>query len=162
MCSSDLVFAIPAVGIYPWYVAPFAGLAAGSALPALKLLAAPRPVSPPAGYALWPLWHVGAAFVELVGRQADAIEARTGVRLEVTKVAVRNLSGDRTVQLADGVLTDDTHAQLQHDVEGGEPCGEDDGLPVGDPQRATGVEARADERDGCQHPEEHQIGRAHV
>ena len=62
------VFAIPAVGIYPWYVAPLAGLAAGSALPALKLLAAPRPVSPPAGYALWPLWHVGAAFV--AGRPA--------------------------------------------------------------------------------------------
>ena len=62
------LFAIPAVGIYPWYVAPLAGLGAGSALPALRLLAAPRPVSPPAGYALWPLWHVGAAFV--AGRPA--------------------------------------------------------------------------------------------
>ena len=57
--------------------------------------------------------NVGAAFVELVGRQADAIEARTGVRLEVTKVAVRNLSGDRTVQLADGVLTRDAHALVR-------------------------------------------------
>ncbi|MSY12839.1 MAG: homoserine dehydrogenase, partial [Actinobacteria bacterium] len=41
--------------------------------------------------------NVGAAFIELVGRQADTIEMRTGVRLEVTRVAVRNLSGDRTV-----------------------------------------------------------------
>ena len=57
--------------------------------------------------------NVGAAFVELVGRQADAIEARTGVRLEVTKVAVRNLSGDRTVQLADGILTRDAHALVR-------------------------------------------------
>ena len=68
LCTLVAVFAIPAVGIYPWYVAPLAGLAAGSALPALRLLAAPRPVSPPAGYALWPLWHVGAAFV--AGRPA--------------------------------------------------------------------------------------------
>ncbi len=61
-------FAIPAIGIYPWFVAPLAGLAALSALPALKLLAAPRPAAPPAGYQLWPLWHVGAAFV--AGRPA--------------------------------------------------------------------------------------------
>ena len=54
--------------------------------------------------------NVGAAFVELVGRQAAAIEARTGVRLEVTKVAVRNLSGERSVSLPDGVLTRDAHA----------------------------------------------------
>ena len=54
--------------------------------------------------------NVGAAFLELVGRQADTIEMRTGVRLEVTRVAVRNLSGDRTVHLPDGVLTRDAHA----------------------------------------------------
>jgi homoserine dehydrogenase len=52
---------------------------------------------------------VGAALVELVGAQADAIEARTGVRLEVARVAVRNLSAPREVRLAEGVLTRDAH-----------------------------------------------------
>lgn len=33
---------------------------------------------------------VGAAVVSLIGRQADAIEARSGVRLEVARVAVRD------------------------------------------------------------------------
>jgi homoserine dehydrogenase len=54
--------------------------------------------------------NVGAALVDLVGAQADAIEARTGVRLEVARVAVRNLSAPRDVQLPDGVLTRDAHA----------------------------------------------------
>jgi homoserine dehydrogenase len=53
--------------------------------------------------------NVGAALVDLVGAQAAAIEERTGVRLEVTRVAVRNLSAPRDVQLADGVLTRDAH-----------------------------------------------------
>jgi 1,4-dihydroxy-2-naphthoate octaprenyltransferase len=57
------VFAIPAIGIFPWFVAPLAGLGALVALPALKIVAAPRPAAPPAGYPLWPLWHVGAAFL---------------------------------------------------------------------------------------------------
>ncbi len=51
--------------------------------------------------------NVGAALVELVGAQSAAIEARTGVRLEVARVAVRNLSAPREVQLPDGVLTRD-------------------------------------------------------
>ncbi|MBM3718843.1 MAG: homoserine dehydrogenase [Actinobacteria bacterium] len=54
--------------------------------------------------------NVGAAFVQLVASQADAIEARTGIRLEVTRVAVRNLSRDRDVNLPEGVLTRDSHA----------------------------------------------------
>ena len=54
--------------------------------------------------------NVGAAFVQLVGEQADAIEARSGVRLEVGKVAVRNLSAQRSVQLPEGVLTRDAYA----------------------------------------------------
>ncbi|MFM8626068.1 MAG: homoserine dehydrogenase, partial [Actinomycetota bacterium] len=54
--------------------------------------------------------NVGAAFVQLVASQVDAIEARTGIRLEVTKVAVRNLSRDRDVNLPEGVLTRDSHA----------------------------------------------------
>jgi homoserine dehydrogenase len=51
--------------------------------------------------------NVGAAFVDLVGRQADSIAARTGLRLEVARVAVRNLSVQRDVSLAGGVLTRD-------------------------------------------------------
>jgi homoserine dehydrogenase len=54
--------------------------------------------------------NVGAALVKLVAAQADTIEARTGVRLSVTQVAVRNLSAPREVVLADGVLTRDAHA----------------------------------------------------
>jgi len=56
------------LGIFPWIVAPLTGLGALSALPAMKIVAAPRPSAPPAGYPLWPLWHVGAAF--LAGRPA--------------------------------------------------------------------------------------------
>jgi homoserine dehydrogenase len=54
--------------------------------------------------------HVGAAFIQLVERQADVIEARTGIRLQVSSVAVRNISRERDVELADGVLTRDAHA----------------------------------------------------
>ena len=57
------VFAVPMIGIFPWYVAPLAGVGAYVARPALKIVAAPRPAQPPAGYPLWPLWHVGAAFL---------------------------------------------------------------------------------------------------
>jgi 1,4-dihydroxy-2-naphthoate octaprenyltransferase len=55
-------------GIFPWIVAPLAGVAALSALPAMKIVAAPRPSAAPSGYPLWPLWHVSAAF--LAGRPA--------------------------------------------------------------------------------------------
>ncbi len=54
--------------------------------------------------------NVGSAFVQLVAQQADAIEARTGVRLEITRVAVRNMSRERDVDLAPGVLVRDAHA----------------------------------------------------
>lgn len=54
--------------------------------------------------------HVGAAFIRLVEQQADVIEARTGIRLQVSSVAVRNLSRERDVVLSDGVLTRDAHA----------------------------------------------------
>lgn len=54
--------------------------------------------------------NVGAALVQLVERQADVIEARTGVRLQISRVAVRNVSRDREVQLPEGVLTRDAHA----------------------------------------------------
>ena len=51
--------------------------------------------------------NVGAAFVSLVSAQRKEIEARTGVQLDVTRVAVRNLSRDRDVELGPGVLTRD-------------------------------------------------------
>jgi homoserine dehydrogenase len=51
--------------------------------------------------------NVGAALVELLQRQGDEIEARTGLRLEVTRVAVRSSSRERPVELAEGVLTTD-------------------------------------------------------
>ena len=51
--------------------------------------------------------NVGAALVAQVTAEADAIEARTGVRLEVARVAVRNVSKERSVDLPDGVLTND-------------------------------------------------------
>ncbi len=54
--------------------------------------------------------NVGAAFVQLVDAQRAFVERRTGLRLEVTRVAVRNLSAPRDVELADGVLTRDSHS----------------------------------------------------
>jgi homoserine dehydrogenase len=54
--------------------------------------------------------NVGSAFIQLVNDQADVIESRTGVRLEVTKVAVRNVSRDRDVKLDPSMLTRDAHA----------------------------------------------------
>jgi homoserine dehydrogenase len=54
--------------------------------------------------------NVGAALVGLVAGSADAVEARTGLRLEVTRVAVRNVAKERPVALAPGVLTRDAAA----------------------------------------------------
>ncbi len=54
--------------------------------------------------------NVGAAFVRLVEQQSSTIELRTGIRLEVVTVAVRNMSRDRDVQLPGGLLTRDAHA----------------------------------------------------
>jgi homoserine dehydrogenase len=54
--------------------------------------------------------NVGAALVGLVEAQAKEIEARTGVLLEITRVAVRNLSRHRDVELDPAVLTRDTEA----------------------------------------------------
>ena len=52
--------------------------------------------------------NVGGALVGLVAGQAKEIESRTGVQLEISRVAVRNLSRDRDVDLGPGVLTRDT------------------------------------------------------
>src|SRR5919201_576993 len=54
--------------------------------------------------------NVGAALVRALDADADLIEQRAGVRLEVARVAVHNLAKERDVELAPGVLTNDADA----------------------------------------------------
>jgi homoserine dehydrogenase len=54
--------------------------------------------------------NVGAALVQLLDEEGDIIADRTGLDLVVQKVAVRNVSKERPVELADGVLTHDAAA----------------------------------------------------
>ncbi len=54
--------------------------------------------------------NVGAALVSLVGTQGDAIAARTGLRLEIARVAVRNVARERPVEVPEGALTHDAAA----------------------------------------------------
>ncbi|MCU1495499.1 MAG: homoserine dehydrogenase [Acidimicrobiaceae bacterium] len=54
--------------------------------------------------------NVGGALVELVDGDGDGIAARSGVRLEITRVAVRNLAKPRVTTLAPDRLTHDAHA----------------------------------------------------
>ena len=51
--------------------------------------------------------NVGAALVTLIAEQRSAIEARTGLRLDVTQVAVRNLARERAVDLPPETFTTD-------------------------------------------------------
>jgi homoserine dehydrogenase len=51
--------------------------------------------------------NVGAALVALIDQRGDEIARRTGVRLQVTRVAVRSLSRQRPIHLPDAVLTRD-------------------------------------------------------
>jgi homoserine dehydrogenase len=51
--------------------------------------------------------NVGASFVSLVRERSTEIAARHGVTLEITRVAVHNLSRERPVEFAEGVLTHD-------------------------------------------------------
>jgi homoserine dehydrogenase len=51
--------------------------------------------------------NVGSAFVELVTARAKDVEARTGIHLEVVRVAVRNLSRSRDVEIDPDLLTND-------------------------------------------------------
>jgi len=57
---------------------------------------------------------VGAALVALLHEQAAVITDRTGVRLEVTQVAVRDLTKHREVDLAPTLFTDDPAAVVAH------------------------------------------------
>ena len=54
--------------------------------------------------------NVGGALVQLLLDDADGIARRTGLRLEVTRVAVRNTARDRVVELADGIVTHDAES----------------------------------------------------
>ncbi len=54
--------------------------------------------------------NVGGALVDLVDSDADGIARRAGVRLEIARVAVRNLAKPRTVSLGLDRLTHDAHA----------------------------------------------------
>jgi len=54
--------------------------------------------------------NVGGELVELVDANAGEIAARSGVRLEIVKVAVRNLAKPRAATLAPDRLTHDAHA----------------------------------------------------
>src|SRR5689334_11979095 len=51
--------------------------------------------------------NVGSALVSLLAREADDIETRTGIRLEITRVAVRDLDKERPPELDRSVLTAD-------------------------------------------------------
>jgi homoserine dehydrogenase len=54
--------------------------------------------------------NVGGALAELVQRRGSEIEARTGLRLEIVSVAVRDPARERAVTFAPGVLTGDAGA----------------------------------------------------
>ncbi len=51
--------------------------------------------------------NVGAALVDIVRTRADVVEQRTGIRLEIASVAVRNMSAPRDVEVGDDILTRD-------------------------------------------------------
>ncbi len=51
--------------------------------------------------------NVGAALVELIRTRSDDIAARTGLSLEVARVAVRSITKERSVALPERVLTHD-------------------------------------------------------
>jgi homoserine dehydrogenase len=54
--------------------------------------------------------NVGGSVVQLIADQADAVEARTGLRLEVTRVAVRDIGKARGAGVDPALLTTDPHA----------------------------------------------------
>ncbi len=51
--------------------------------------------------------NVGAPFVSLIADQSKEIEARTGVQLAVSRIAVRNLSRRREIEIDPALLTND-------------------------------------------------------
>src|SRR5258708_33531109 len=62
--------------------------------------------------------NVGSALVGMLDTNADLITRRSGVRLEVARVAVQNLTKERDVEFAPGVLTNDASSVVSaHDVD---------------------------------------------
>jgi homoserine dehydrogenase len=62
--------------------------------------------------------NVGTALVRLLAGNADLITRRSGVRIEVTRVAVQHLTKERDVTFATGVLTNDAeHVVADPDVD---------------------------------------------
>ena len=59
--------------------------------------------------------NVGASLVAILRRDATHLASRTGLDFEVTRVAVRNLSAERTVELPSGVLTRDSDSLVVAD-----------------------------------------------
>lgn len=53
---------------------------------------------------------VGGSLVQLLLEHGDSIAARTGMRLELTRIAVRNTAKERQVALPPGLLTHDTES----------------------------------------------------
>src|SRR3954464_7482350 len=51
--------------------------------------------------------NVGTALVRLLDANADLITRRSGVRIEVARVAVQNLTKERDITFAPGILTND-------------------------------------------------------
>ncbi len=54
--------------------------------------------------------NVGTALVGLLDANADLIKRRSGVRIEVVRVAVQNLAKERAITFSPGVLTNDGEA----------------------------------------------------
>ena len=57
--------------------------------------------------------NVGAAFVNLVNERANAIAERTGIRLSITKVAVRDAKASRGVALPAGAFVTDVNSVVE-------------------------------------------------
>src|SRR2546421_9905326 len=51
--------------------------------------------------------NVGGGLVQLLTTDADALAERTGLRLELARVAVRNTAKERGVEIPEGCLTHD-------------------------------------------------------
>jgi homoserine dehydrogenase len=72
------------------------------------------PGSPPSEHAvrvgLLGCGHVGSALVRLLAHNGELIKARTGVEIDIARIAVHNLSKDRDLDVAPGVLTNDPEA----------------------------------------------------
>src|SRR5678815_737999 len=60
---------------------------------------------------------VGGALVRLLDESADTIESRYGVRLELSRVLVRDTQRDRGLPLPSSVFTSDRNEFLSHDTD---------------------------------------------